>query len=371
MGILAGKPAHARHCDQSDCLHDRSAAPARLRRSRRRYSTLCLGLLVCAGPLAADSYRIATYAAPLSRDGPGLLLRDLIKGEDPQIAAIQSVIADIDPDILLLADFDYDLDGLALAAFANAFSNPFPYPFAQAPNAGRATGLDVDGNGRTGEARDAMGYGRFAGDGGLAVLSRYPIDEEGLRDYGDLLWRDMPSAVLPVGPDGPYFSEAVMDILPVSSTAHWDLPVLLPDGPVHLLAFAATPPVFDGPEDMNGLRSRDELRLWEHVLDGRLGTMPASFVVIGNSNLDPVAGDGDRAAMARFLARNDLQDPHAGQPNADWGADGPGALRVSYVLPSRDWRVVDAGTYAPPSVLEGDEGSLVGPHRLVWVEISR
>jgi len=305
-----------------------------------------------------------------------LLLRDLRRGEDPELSAIAQVIAAVAPDVLVLTDFDYDHDGLALDAFAALAGQDYAHRFARLPNAGIATGLDIDGNGRTGEARDAMGYGRFAGDGGLAVLSRFPFDEPAFRDHTGLLWRDLPGAVLPATPAGPFLSPEVLAVLPVSSTAHWDLPVLLPDGRLNLLAFAATPPVFDGPEDMNGLRSRDELRVWSHVLDGVLGPAPPSFIVVGNSNLDPVAGDGDRAAMAAFLMRDDLQDPHAGQPNADWGPEGPGILRVSYLLPSRDWRVVDAGTFWPASGdpdadILGEGGAAAGPHRLVWVDISR
>ena len=40
----------------------------------------------------AEVLRIATFAASLSRDGPGLLLSDIQKGEDQQIVAIQAVI---------------------------------------------------------------------------------------------------------------------------------------------------------------------------------------------------------------------------------------------------------------------------------------
>ncbi|WP_333712647.1 endonuclease/exonuclease/phosphatase family protein [Yoonia sp.] len=303
-------------------------------------------------------------------------MRDILKGDDPQIAAIVAVIARLAPDILILTDVDFDHDGLALAALAQRFDTPYPHRFARMPNAGRASGLDIDGNGRTGEARDAWGYGRFAGDGGLAVLSRYPFDLAGFTDHSGRLWRDLPDAVLPVVEGRPFPSQAVWDALPVSSTAHWDLPVVLPDGVLHLLTFSATPPVFDGPEDMNGLRARDELRLWAHVLDGVFGPAPASFVVAGNSNLDPSAGDGDRAAMAEFLARGDVQDPHAGQPNADWDQGGPGRLRVSYLLPSRDWTIAGAGTFWPApddadAVLLGEGGSAAGPHRLVWLDISR
>ena len=295
------------------------------------------------------------------------MLRD-IGAEDPAVAAIAAQIVTAAPDVLVLTDFDYDLDGLALAAFLDQLGDRFSYAYASRPNAGIATGLDLDGNGRSGEARDAQGYGRFAGDGGLAVLSRYPIDADAVTDFSDLLWRDLPGAVLPQTATGPFLEPEVQAVLRLSSTVHWVVPVILPDGPpLHLLAWAATPPVFDGPEDMNGLRARDELRLWEVLLDGGFGPPPIDFVLTGNSNLDPLAGDGDRAAMAAFLRRPDLTDAHDGQVNADWGAEGPGALRVSYVLPAATWRVVAAGTQE----VSDSDAALVGPHRLVWVEIAR
>lgn len=321
---------------------------------------------------AAETMRIATFAAPLNRDGPGLLLRDLIGQDDPQLAVIAAVIARADPDVLLLTDFDYDLDGLALAAFADLFGGIFPYRFAARPNTGWPSGLDLDRNGRSGEPRDAQGYGRFSGDGGMAVLSRFPIGD--VRDLSGLLWRDLPGAVLPVAGGAPFLTDEVLAAQRLSTTGHWIVPIGGPDGPLHLLAYSATPPVFDGPEDRNGLRNRDELRLWEHVLDGGYGPPPAGFVVAGNANLDPVRGGGDSAAMAAFLARPDVQDPLPGQDTADWPeVDGPGNLRVSYVLPSIEWRVVDAGVIwpAPDDPLLGGDGLAAGPHHLVWVDIAR
>lgn len=325
---------------------------------------------------AADSYRIATFAAPLSRDGPGLLLRDIISGDDPQIAAVQAVILHIDPDVLVLTDFDYDLDGLALAAFA-AGLGPYGFRFAIRPNTGLASGLDLDGNGRLGEARDAQGYGRFAGDGGLAILSRYPIDAGGVRDLSDVLWKDLPGATLPRDEQGPFPSAAAQDILRLSSTGHWIVPVSLPSGlPVSIMAFSATPPVFDGPEDMNGLRNRDELRLWQVVLDGGFGPAPDSFVIAGNANLDPQDGAGLSPAMAEFLANPRVQDPLPAKDTAHWPADGAGDLRVSYVLPSADWRVGGAGIFWPApddplASLLGSDGLAAGVHHLVWVDIER
>ena len=333
---------------------------------------MALALILAVWPWAAfgDALRIATFAAPLGRDGPGLLLRDLIKGDDPQITAALAVISMINPDVLVLTDFDYDLDGLALAAFAASVDPPYPYHFARRPNTGMPTGLDVDQNGQLGDARDAQGYGRFNGAGGMAVLSRFPVDAGGVTDLSGLLWRDLPGAVLPVLAGESFLPDAVLAVQRLSTTGHWIVPIQPPGvPPLTLMAFSATPPAFDGPEGRNILRNRDEVRLWERVLDGQYGPVPDHFVIVGNANLDPDAGQGDRAAMAAFLAHPLLQDPLPGQPTADWTALGIGTLRVSYVLPSRGWQVVDAGVHWPPS--RGDAALAGGAHHLVWVDISR
>ncbi|WP_372892590.1 endonuclease/exonuclease/phosphatase family protein [Rhodosalinus sp.] len=328
---------------------------------------------------------MATYGAALSRDGPGLLLRDIRAGE-AQAAAAAEVIAEAGPDILLLTDFDYDWEGRALDAFAGLVAeagHPMPHRFALRPNAGMATELDLDGDGRRGEADDAQGWGRFAGDGGLALLSRHPIDAEAARDYSALLWRDLPeSRATEAG-----LSEAVLAAQRLSSTGHWTVEVR-PEGaaPLTVLAFAATPPVFDGPEDRNGLRNADEIRLWRHVLDGAFGPAPERrFVLLGNANLDPVDGEGRHAAIRALLEDPRLQDPrpesvgaraaadpdHAGAPaldTADW--DGPGNLRVHYVLPSADWRVTGAGVVWPEGGPLATAATTAGPHRLVWVDLA-
>lgn len=312
----------------------------------------------------AETIRIATYAAPLHRDGPGLLLRDLLAGDDPQIAAILAVINAANPDVLVLTNFDFDHDGLALAAFAALVDPPYPYHFSRRPNTGMATGFDLDRDGRRGDPRDAQGYGDFAGQAGMAILSRFPIAKPAVRDLSALLWRDLPGAVLPVQADGAaYFTPEERAHLRLSTTGHWIVPVQPGDGPgFAVLAWSATPPAFDGAERRNVLRNRDELRLWEHVLAGRIGDLAGPFVLAGNANLDPAGGDGLRGAMRQFLADPRLQDPLPGYPTADWTAQGIGRLRVSYVLPSRDWQVAAARIVWPAP-------AETGAHHLVWVDL--
>jgi len=328
-----------------------------------------------AGPSLAENLRIATFHAELSRDGPGLLLRDILRS-DPQVEAAARVIALASPDVLVLLGIDYDHDLAALGAFADrvaAAGAVYPHRFALRPNTGRATGLDMDGDGRLGGPRDAQGYGRFAGEGGMAVLSRLPIDAAGVRDFSGLLWRDLPGTILPGG-----MSAEVLDAQRLSTTGHWEVPVRLAGGEtLRLLAWHATPPVFDGPEDRNGRRNHDEAALWLRLLDGALpdAAPAAPFVLLGDANMDPDRREGRPEAMLLLLAHPGLQDPRpmgaGGLATADFPeAGGPGRIRADYVLPSAGLTVRASGVVWPA---EGDPMLDVvraaSRHRLVWVDI--
>ena len=134
----------------------------------------------------AEPIRLATFNAELTRKGPGLLLRDIIKGQDPQFAAFTALMLDVRPDIIALQGIDYDLEHRALTALTNALEKaglPYPYAFTAAPNAGQTSGLDLNGNGRLGDADDAHGFGRYRGMGGMAVLSRFEILHEAVEEY--------------------------------------------------------------------------------------------------------------------------------------------------------------------------------------------
>ena len=272
-------------------------------------------------PAGAEDLRVATWDVDLNRRGPGLLLQDIERGRDPQVRAVVEVAAMLDADILVLTGFDYDHDGVALAALAarlKAAGTPYPYRFARRPNTGRATGLDLDGDGRMGGAGDAQGWGRFSGEGGMAVLSRLPFDEAGFRDYSAFLWRDLPGALLPPG-----MTEAAQGVQRLSTTAHWALPVILPDGGrLTLLAWQATPPVFDGPEDRNGRRNHDEAAFWLRLLAGDLPMPPPEppFVLLGNANLDTERGNGRPYALEALMRSARLQDP-APRPGKEADAD--------------------------------------------------
>ncbi|MFV1592761.1 endonuclease/exonuclease/phosphatase family protein [Phaeobacter sp. JH20_36] len=350
----------------------------------RALATLLLAALfplIChAQPQVKPLIRIASFNTELSRKGPGLLLRDLRRGEDPQITAILDSLSAAEADILLLQGIDWDHDGHAIAELRDQLDKRLPrydHIYAPRPNSGVHTGLDMDGDGEPSTARDAQGYGRFTGQGGLALLSRFPILHAKARDLSDLLWWDLPGAILPAHPDGrPFPSPQALAIQRLPSTGHWIVPILLPDGSeLSVLTFQATPPLFDGPEGRNALRNRDEIRLWQVLLDGRLGPVPAEpWVIAGGANLDPDRGAGYRQAIADLLRDPRLQDPRpvdqtGGAETVNWGRSG--RMRVDYILPSQSAQVVASGLIWTEDIADRYSGSErpASRHALVWTDL--
>ncbi|MFD1911795.1 endonuclease/exonuclease/phosphatase family protein [Halodurantibacterium flavum] len=332
----------------------------------RHFLLLWLFLLVAA-PLRAEDLRVAVYNAALARKGPGLLLQDIL-ARDAQVEATVGVIASAAPDVLLLLKIDFDHGGAALDALAALLDEAglsYPHRFSKRPNSGWASGLDLDGNGRLGTPDDALGFGRFAGSGGMAILSRYPLEEG--RDFSSFLWRDLPGALLPEAEGKPILPEPVLSLQPLASVAAWEVPVETPQGTVRMLGSYATPPVFGGPNQRNLRRNHDEVAFWSALLDGALPLDPpqAPFVLLSGTNLDPDRGDGMGQAMRDLLNRPDLHDPLPGTDSVRWDRTGP--MRVDYALPSLPPRA--AGIVWPLDVLPPELAAVASVHALIWVDL--
>jgi endonuclease/exonuclease/phosphatase family metal-dependent hydrolase len=339
-------------------------------------------------------------------------VHDLSEG-DAQVEAVAEIIQRVRPDILLINELDRDPEGRALSLFRDRLARAtgdvpgLDYPHAVQPpqNTGVFSGLDLDRDGEAAGPRDAWGYGRFPGQYAMAVLSRWPMRQ--VRSFSRLRWAEMPGARRPVLPDGtPFHPDDVWERLRLSSKTHLAAEIRLPSGPLWLLAVHATPPVFDGPEDRNGRRNADEIRLLRAILDGadwleddagQGGGLPPGVpvVVAGDLNADPRGGDGIRAAIRALLAHPRLQDPRPASPGAavagsprdgdpalataDWPEPprGPGNLRADYVLPSADLEVLGAGVFWPApngpfARLTGRRGRDLASsdHHLVWVDLA-
>ncbi len=412
---------------------------APLRVSPRRISTALIAAVfatLCAGCVRVDVHgdpnaaragsptlRIATYNTSLYNDTDGGLIRRLETG-DPAARSIAAVLQRIRPDLVLLNEFDYDADGRAADLFQRDYLEVaqgsdgqalhYPYRYLAPVNTGVPSGLDLDGNGTVGgegrdRGNDAWGYGLHPGQYGMLVLSRYPIDDAQARSFRLLKWSAMPDAARPIDPQARrYFhADAVWQQLRLSSKSHWDVPVRTPGGTLHFLVSHPTPPVFDGPEDRNGARNADELRLWREYLDnddadrswlcdddGRCGGLPAGkpFVIAGDLNNDPVDGDGrhdeiqaltGHPRMLRLAApRSDgaivaareaggANASHRGDPGEDTGDFGPrvGNLRLDYVLPSIGLRATASGVHWPAPGAAAHAATTATDHRLVWVDL--
>jgi len=332
----------------------------------------------------AETLRVATWNSDLSRNGPGLLADALSRGKDPQIAAAIATLVALDADVIVLTSVDYDRGLIALTLLADQLAQAgalYPHRFALRPNTGLQTGLDLDGDGRMGEADDAQGWGQFSGQSGMAILSRLPIDEGAVQDYSSFLWADLPGSLIP-----PDTAPEVAAILRLSTTGHWQVPLITASGGrLTLLAYHATPPVFDGPEDRNGRRNHDESAFWALLLNSETVFPPpvAPFIVLGDANLDPADGDGLPGGITSLLTHPQLQDPlpkgthgraepaQKGDPALDTALYDFGGLRVDYVIPSADLTVTGAGVLWPPETDPLSETlATASRHSPVWIDIT-
>ena len=358
----------------------------------------------------ADPVRFASFNVSMFRLTEGELAADLAdagdEAQDAEVRNVAEIIQRQRPDVLLLNEFDHDAGGLALDRFQKQFlavgqggAEPIAYSYALAfsSNTGVASGYDLNNDDEVGTSGrsygdDSFGFGTFPGQYAFAVLSQHPIDLAAVRTFQTFRWADMPGARLPDDPATPepadWYSPEELAVFRLSSKNHVDVPVEIGGRTVHVLASHPTPPGFDGPEDRNGTRNADEIRFWadyitpgtasSYIYDdaGVRGGLKAGrpFVIMGDLNADP-ADDGNgivgaaRQVTEHRLVRDPLptsdgaaeasglqggnNDQHRGDPaydTADFGdqpPNGPGNLRVDYVLPSRPLRVVDAEVFWP------------------------
>ena len=150
--------------------------------------------------------RFATFNASLNRDAEGRLVADLSRPGNDQADAVAEIIQRVRPDILLVNEFDYDARGEAARLFErNYLGRPhrgakaidYRHRYVAPSNTGIPSGFDLDNNGSVGGPNDALGFGAFPGQFGMAIFSRHPIERGAIRTFQRFLWKDMPGALLP------------------------------------------------------------------------------------------------------------------------------------------------------------------------------
>jgi endonuclease/exonuclease/phosphatase family metal-dependent hydrolase len=365
--------------------------------------------------------RVATYNVSLYAEVADGVRARLAGGHDAKARHIAAVIQRQRPDLLLLNEFDYDAKGALADVFQREYLEVgqhgeapihYPYRYFAPVNTGEPSGMDLNGDGRIGgpgrlHGEDAFGYGLHPGQYGMLVLSRHPIDTGAVRTFQTLPWSILPNARRPKNPATGrwWYDDAVWPKLRLSSKSHWDVPVQTPDGVLHFLVSHPTPPVFDGPEDRNGLRNADELTLWRHYLDdrdadwlcddqGRCGGLPAEarFVIAGDLNNDPTDGDGHHEAIVELIEqprvlrhafptseggvqsareRGGANLRHRGNPAQDTSQFGgaSGNLHLDFVLPSVGLQITGSGVFWPLKGQPGADWVGASDHRMVWLDL--
>ena len=352
-------------------------------------------------PQADDTIhlRAATFNASLNRATQGELVADLATTGDRQAETDAKIIQRVNPDVLLVNEFDYVPESVASTLFQRNYldvgqntlgvatgpASPIEFTdrFTAPSNTGIASGFDLNNDGRVvqtpgadGYGNDALGFGAFPGQYGMTIFSKYPIVYDQIRTFQDFLWKDMPGALLPddraTPAPGDFYSENELATFRLASKSFWDVPVQVGNDVVHLIVGHPTPPTFDGAEDRNGLRNHDEIRfLSDYVTPGRGdyiyddqgtkgGLIPgARFIVMGDMNADPNDGDSVVSAADQLLTSpaidasvvptsaggpeqaalqggaNSGQIGNPAYDTADFADITPGNLRTDYVLPSQ------------------------------------
>jgi endonuclease/exonuclease/phosphatase family metal-dependent hydrolase len=332
-----------------------------------------------------------------------------LKSNRQQIKNIAEIIQRVNPDIILLNEFDRsDNSHQSLKRFIKNYLNKpqngnkavdYPYFYQGPVNTGVPTNYDLNNDAKAGTLpNDAYGFGHFPGHFAMALLSKYPIDEDKIRTFQLFKWQDMPNALVPVDPktDKPWYSEQAWNNFRLSSKSHWDIPVNINGNKLHVLASHPTPPVFDGPEDRNGKRNFDELRFWidyltpsaaSYIYDDKKQygglAKDQAFVILGDLNADAIDGNAIKSGIHRLTHHPRIIDP---QPQSEGGKlhriDNPNAknhtafwgMRADYVLPAKaQMSVLDSGIFWPKEneaefrLIKDRAAS--SDHRLVWVDV--
>jgi len=352
-------------------------------------------------PDRGSSYRFMVYnIEDLRTEEISAVLAGDTSERSQMVRDAATMIAVVNPDVLFVQELEYDgfehhvgpvpptsadnLGKVISQIQSELGREGVKYSTFQKPsNTGTPSGFDLDKSrevnlmpGNAGYARDSFGFGMFRGQYGMAVLVRDPVffNTATARTFQTFRWADMPGALFPMG-DGtkvplhqPWFTPEEVEVYRLSSKSHWDVPVVFPDGTeIRVWASHPTPPIFDGPEDLNGKRSNDEVRFWAEYLsgvpwiyddEGKRGGANISgaavnetkAIIMGDLNNDPLQGDNHNDPIGHWLFNHPLlqaytpksKTPGECSPRAEVTHLG-GCLRLDYLVPTTALKVVQGG----------------------------
>lgn len=213
-----------------------------------------------------------------------------------------------------------------------------------------------------------------------------------------------------------WYTPEEWDQVLLSSKNHVDAPVIVqtPNGEetIHILMSHPTPPVFDTVTQNNKMKNRDEIQFWHEYIsgqnfiyddNGQHGGLAqnAKFVIVGDLNADPLAGDGFTGTIDSLLKHHRVnQEATIGTyvptsfgaencyPSKECRQDNPYpnrltstfGLRVDHAIPSENLAIIDSAVYWPAEsesghllmndsrIGYGNGKSISYDHRMVWIK---
>ena len=323
----------------------------------------------------------------------------------PQIRAAVGVVGKAAPDVLAINEFQVEV-GPGQGSGTARFDDPNATRVAELLGEGGdpyGYTVGVIGNHATEWAgyvpgeQDAYFAQRSTNAGtvgriGYAVISRYPIVQDGVRVLVDFAWTDLPGSrvaeleaaegvAVPTG--YPLFGNALA-IVPIEAAGHV----------IYLVCLHTTPPVGNV---IKKYRNRDQLHALRLFIEGALpGVEPlpdgARFVLLGDFNADPDHGDAfpdainallDHPAVLRFVPegagtegvhpeRNTFTSACPGDAGTDPSAGKQ--FQLDYLLPSAAFGAIrDGGMFFPDPPSEPEDWALActaSDHMMLWAELS-
>ncbi len=263
-----------------------------------------------------------------------LSMEKLADPDNIQARMAASIVKRFRPDVLSVNEIEAspEAPGFFVEKFLNRGDDPIDYPhhYLCRTNSGIPSGGPAP--------FDYRGFGLFPGQYGLALLSRFRI-LPGTREFFDFPWRALPQTVLgcdntEVPPDYPLFSTGCADI-----------PVDIEGKGVHVILTHLSIPIRGY---LSRERNADQSVFLRQYIDGKplpgLGPLESDrFVLMGDLNSDPEAGDGIKEPIKELLEDGRITFRRAEEATFLEGGGLPGPLlapegfqlRLDYVLPSR------------------------------------
>ncbi|MCH7661677.1 MAG: endonuclease/exonuclease/phosphatase family protein [Euryarchaeota archaeon] len=369
-----------------------------------------------AGENGAPSERSAENSLVFAEYNIELLTTEKAQAEnDEQLRAAAEVVQTVpEPDVLLVCELDNNFQQgkntrihNGEAFLDNYLREPqrddlsgvdFEYFYAPESNTGVPSGMDYYKSGEVtlepgtdAYANDCYGYGEYPGQYAMGIYSKYPIDPEGIRTFRKFRWKNVPNDKMPLSREFDiYLTGAERKRFRLSSKTHADVPIRIGDRTVHAVIAHPTPPVFDGPENLNGRRCHDENKLIGDLIrgeeylyddDGARGGLPTdeAFVLMGDMNAEPGEEENFDAATTHLLENprinaENMPTSEGGREEGNEFITSDFGKQVDYVLPSMEFDVLDSavvwpseGTDRPAfleTVLQGSD------HFMIWSELT-